>query len=231
MPKMIYAAKRNPSTTHDGFLTNWAGHAELSGRFPEIFEPFRRVVQCDAQPGGLRVAGASDEYDGVNLLTMRSMSGMTAVWDQPAILEHMEPDELRVFSGLIRDCTVFAAEEIVGDGPITDHVAIRFVRRRAGVDRREFTARTSGGGRRSFVVDEASELRRLVHDHVMLETPPAFDFDLVEEYWFDSAEARQHFFEQDAVQQEFSDQTSVVDADGSVLVVADVCLSVPPIHR
>ena len=231
MPKMLYAAKRNPSTDHAEFLKNWAGHAELSGQHPEIFEPFRRVVQCDAQPGGPSVTGASTEFDGVNLLTMRSVSGMTAVWDQPAITEYMEPDELRVFSGLIRDCTVFAAEEIIGEGPLTDFVAVRWVRRRADVDRRQFASRVSGGGRRSFVVDETSPLRRLVHDHVMFQTPPGFEFDLVEEYWFDSAEERQRFFAQEAVQQEFSDQASVVDVDGTVLIVADVSLAVPPLRR
>ena len=229
-PKMIYLARRNPATDHAGFLENWAGHAELSGRFPNIATNFRRVIQCDAQPERDVPPGVSSDYDGVNLLSMRTVGGMAGVWRDPAVIETMEPDELRVFSGYVRDFTIICAEEVVLEGPYTEHLAVRFLARRSGVDRKSFVARWSGAGGRALTALDGP-LRRLVHDHRMFPAPDGYPYDGIEELWFDTAEDRSAFFRDEEVAAEFDAQTEVVDLDASVVVFADVTLAVPPLRR
>lgn len=229
-PKMIYLARRNPATDHAEFLDNWAGHAELSGRFPAIAGNFRRVIQCDAQPENDLPTGVSTDYDGVNLLTMRTVGGMAGVWQDPAVRDHMEPDELRVFSGYVRDFTIICAEEVILDGPYTERVALRFLARRPEVDRKSFVARWSGQGGRA-VISVGGPLRRIVHDHRLFPAPEGYDYDGIEELWFDTSEERSAFFRDERVIQELSAQTDVVDLDASVVVFADVTLAVPPLRR
>lgn len=229
-PKMIYLARRNPATDHAEFLENWAGHAELSGRFPAIAGNFRRVIQCDALAEPDLPPGVSSDYDGVNLLTMRSVGGMAGVWQDPAIVEHMEPDELRVFSGYVRDFTIICAEEVILDGPYTQYLALRFLARRADVDRKSFAARWSGQGGRTLTAS-GGPLRRLVHDHRMFPAPEGYGYDGIEELWFDTAQERSAFFRDERVAQELAAQAQVFDPDKSVMVFADVTLAVPPLRR
>ena len=71
--KMIYLAKRNPATTHAQFLENWKQHSALAGSFPRIRERFLQVAQCSRIQDDSVLPEATHHYDGLNLLTMRSL--------------------------------------------------------------------------------------------------------------------------------------------------------------
>lgn len=222
---MIYLARRNPATSHEEFLENWASHAQLSSHFPSLAGHFRRVIQCDALPGVDSAMRVSRTFDGVNLLTMRGVRGMAEVWEDPAIATHMEPDELRVFETYVRDFALQCVEEIVMDGPHTEHLALRFLSTAPGIDRKRFVARWARG---ADVLGKSPFVRRVVHDHPLFPAPTGYEFDGIEELWFSTVEDRAAFFADDVIDRELSAQREILDESRSHLVVADVAWAAPP---
>ncbi|SNQ48664.1 conserved hypothetical protein [Frankia canadensis] len=229
--KMIYLARRNPTTTHEEFVANWRAHAKLSARFPDFLPAFTGVTQCEVLPDPELLPGASVAYDGVNLLPVRGLLDAVQTWDHPDARTHLVPDELRVFSGLVRDFTVYAVETVLADGPRVRHLAVRFVKARPGLGGAEFVTRWSGEGARALLAASDGRVRRLAHNHVILDRPAGYDYDGVEELWFDTLDAMTSFFADDRTKSALAAQAAaVVDESSSVLLATRVALAMPAIR-
>ncbi|HVW40013.1 MAG TPA: hypothetical protein VHC18_01555 [Amycolatopsis sp.] len=186
MIKTIYLAKRNPATTHEEFLRNWREHAALAGSFPAVGRNFLAVVQCKQIPG-LDRPGLSTEFDGANLLSLTSLLDSLEVYDQPGI-ETLLRDELRVFSGYVGESSITVHESVLAEKPLGSVVLLEFVRRRPEIGVADFVKAWTGSYARTLTGSKvfAAAAGRYVHNHVILPTPPGYDYSGVSETWFDS---------------------------------------------
>jgi hypothetical protein len=182
--KAIYLANRNPRMTRDEFGVRWLAHirfwALLAGG-PQPIAGLRYCITVD--PTGL-IPGASNEHDGVGLLPLRSVVSIPMAH---AVLTRNDvafADELRTFERAVEEVTVYAASELVVEGPETDVVVFHYARRREAVDTVEHLGAT---GRQDD--DEAllqAGLRRWVRNVAVGAAPRGFGYDAVTELWFDS---------------------------------------------
>jgi len=196
MIKSIYLAKRNPNTTYEEFMENWRQHAVLSGSFPDVGKYFDGVVQCK-RIQDLEIPGLSTEYDGANILTLTSLLGAVEVHDQEGI-ETLRKDEKRVFADYVIDTSMTVHETVVQDKPIGQFVLVEFARRNEGVTPQEFVKSWSGAYGRALVASEPFEkyVGRYVHNHVVLPSPPGYEFDGISETWFENLDDAKAFIEQ-----------------------------------
>jgi hypothetical protein len=185
---LIYLAKRHPGTTPEEFRENWRGHSALAATFPALRSRFDVILQCAVVSGGSS-GNEPSEYDGTNLLTMRSLVDAIELWDEPS-QPTMLADELRVFSGPVHDTSVTANETVLRDGATTSAVALQFVRAGEELSQERFISEWSGRYARSLMALPAFDLvRRFVHNHRVLPARPGFPWDGVSEMWFDDLTA------------------------------------------
>ena len=85
-----------------------------------------RVLDRPGMPNG-----ASIDYDGVNLLSLRDRQAADDIWNDEETLRIMRPDEPRVFSTYVRDFTLVAEERVLVDGEETGVCVVLFLRARA----------------------------------------------------------------------------------------------------
>lgn len=187
MIKSIYLAQRNPSTSFEEFMENWAAHAVLSGSFPDVLRCFDGVVQVK-RIVGLDHPALSTEYDGANILTLTSLQDAIDVHDQEGI-STLRTDEKRVFADYVIDTSLTVHADVVRDEPVGQVVLLDFARRRAGQDRVDFV-KAWGRFARRLMADEAFPAGgRVCHNHVVMPPPPGYEYDAVAETWFDSVDS------------------------------------------
>ena len=188
--KTIYLARRNPDIAIDDFPRRWQKHAALAGRFPNITNRFTGVVQCIKASGGPLLPYAENDYDGVNLLTMRSSiaEDATTVWSDPDAIATMRPDELRVFDDYVENFSMVAEEQLVLPGPLTKTCVVTFLKRREGLGKNQFLEDWQSLQDESLraVSPYHRYLRRLVANRIVLPPPPGYEYDLVSESWFEN---------------------------------------------
>ena len=199
--KMIYLAKRNPTLAAEDFAQAWREHAALGKQCTNVRDKVLGVQQCTrvrngnsgAEDGGL--AGASTEYDGVNLLQLRDLDVANDIWDDPETLATMRPDEPRVFSTHVRDFTLVCGEQVLLDAPPTGVVVFGFLRRNASISKSAFDAAWVDGPKEAWLSSPTLKTaRRVVHNHVVQTPPEGYEFDGIAEWWFDNADAARAAF-------------------------------------
>jgi hypothetical protein len=182
--KAIYLANRHARLTRDEFRERWLAHSrvgELLAGGPQPIAGLRYCLTVD--PTGL-LPGASNEHDGVGLLPLRSVVSIPTAH---AVLTRNDvafADELRTFERAVEEVTVYAASELVVEGPETDVVVFEYARRREAVDAVEHLRAI---GRQAD--DEAllqAGVRRWVRNVAVGAPPRGFGYDAVTELWFDS---------------------------------------------
>jgi EthD domain len=214
--KLIYLARRNPTLTAEEFPRRWRRHARLAASMPGILTEYRGGAYCHVQPGGDVLPGASAEYDGVATFGLNGVHSIPAVARGLVDNDVTACDERLVFSGLVRDFSIFCHEttfrDIAADAERSrgSFVVIRFVRAAAGVGPTPFTQRWLELGERTVnqpVLDRV--LRRCFSNVVIAPGPPGYNFDAVSELWFDSlddvAAARPELDALDAESSDFVD--------------------------
>jgi hypothetical protein len=191
MIKTIYLAKRNPQTSYEEFVENWRDHAVLSGSFPEVGKRFDSVIQCKRVLGDLGDdLGLTQEFDGANLLGLRSLFDAVDVYNQEGI-PTLRIDERRVFSDYVSESSLTGLEDVLLAGERGTVVVLDLVRRRPGTDLRDFLVSWSGDYARALMGTEAftRHVRRYVHNQIVLPTPPGWGYDGIAELWFDDVES------------------------------------------
>jgi hypothetical protein len=128
--------------------------------------------------------GASNEHDGVGLLPLRSVVSIPTAHEVLTRNDVAFADELRTFERAVEEVTVYAASELVVDGPETDVVVFHYARRREAVDPVEHLR----GIERQPDDDALLEagVRRWVRNVAVGAAPRGFGYDAVTELWFDS---------------------------------------------
>jgi hypothetical protein len=195
MVKTVYLARRNPDTTYEEFLRNWRHHAKLSAQFPSIVGSHTSVVQCARIPD-LHQDGINQDFDGANLLGLRSLLHAVEVFDDPA-REVLRPDERRVFSTYVQDTSLITLETVLSEKPIGKCVLLELVGRRDDLDQAGFIQAWTGRSARALMETTAFEesVGRFVHNFVVLPPPPGYEFDGIGELWFDDLAGAQRFLD------------------------------------
>ena len=106
MPKhLIYLPKRNPNLSIDEFVNAWKEHSQLGKTCVNVRKFITQAKQC-ARVGYPDLAGISQIYDGVAILTLSEATQSSQIWDDPEVLAIMKPDELRVFDSYVKSFTL-----------------------------------------------------------------------------------------------------------------------------
>lgn len=191
--KMIYLAKRNPALAEEDFPQAWREHSALGRECRNVQDKVTMVRQCSRvfdRPGVPN--GASVDYDGVNLLSLRDREAADDIWNDEETLRIMRPDEPRVFSTYVRDFTLIAQERVLVKGTETGVCVVLFLRAVPG--------QSCGAGDFGAVsATPWAAAARLVWNGVSGERPSGYEYDAIVEAWFASVDAVAAAFGVDSV--------------------------------
>ncbi len=182
--KAIYLANRNPRMTRDQFRERWMTHSRVGGLLSGGPQPIAGLRYClTVDPADL-LPDASNEHDGVGLLALRSV---VSIPNAHAVLTRNDlafADELRTFERPVEDVTVYAASELVLDGPETDVVVIEYARSREAVDPVDHLRAIARQPEDDALIEAG--VRRWVRNVSVGAPARGFGYDAVTELWFDS---------------------------------------------
>ncbi len=181
--KMIYLARRNPALAPEDFPQAWREHSTLGRQCRNVQDKVLGVRQCSRvldRPGVPN--GASADYDGVNLLSLRDREAADDIWNDEETVRIMRPDEPRVFSTYVRDFTLVANEQVLVDGAETGVCLVLFLR--AAPDRALSADHFDAAPASPWLA-----ARRLVWNTVSGNCPPGYEYAAIIEAWFESVDA------------------------------------------
>lgn len=182
--KAIYLANRHPRLTREQFRERWLTHSKVGEVLAEGPQPIAGLRYClTVDPTGL-LPRASNEHDGVGLLALRSVVSIPSAHALLTRNDVAFADELRAFERAVEEVTVYAASELVVDGPETDVVVFEYARRREAVDAVEHLRATERRAEDDALVEAG--VRRWVRNVAVGGAPRGFGYDAVTELWFDS---------------------------------------------
>lgn len=223
--KMIYLARRNPALAPEDFPQAWREHSALGRECRNVQDKVLGVRQCSRvldRPGVPR--GASTDYDGVNLLSLRDRQAADDIWNDEETLRIMRPDEPRVFSTYVRDFTLTARETVLRGGEETGVCVVLFLRASSAgsLDGAGLEGLSSEGAAAS----PWARARRLVCNAVDDARPAGYEYDLIVEAWYDDV---------DAVADAFAGAPAMASLPaglaGSVDAAGSVCMLTRVTHR
>jgi len=230
--KMLYLARRNPSISAEDWPRTWRSHAAYAATILTLDARLSSLFYCsrilEPMLGGAPFdpPGAARDYDGVAIVASDTdevpQADMT-----PEVRAKIDQDELRVFSTYVPRFS-FHCEEVLSHGGAPGKAAvIRFLARKQGTSREEFSEHWSGRhadtARRA--VDASGMVTRYVHDALIQEPPPGYPFDGITETWFASDEDAVRSFVDDALSPLTRDLCAFCDRDCGVTLLTSV------IHR
>jgi hypothetical protein len=230
--KMIYLARRNPSTRAEDWPRLWRSHAAyaatiltLDARLSGLFY-CARVLQPTLDGAPFDPPEAARNYDGVAIVSSDTDEVPQAEMT-PEVRAKIDQDELRVFSTYVPRFS-FHCEEVLGYGGATGKAAvIRFLVRKAGSTREAFLAHW--GGRHAEIAQLAADasgiVTRYVHDGLIKEPPPGYPFDGITETWFANTEDAARSFADETLVPVAQDLIAFCDRERSVTLLTYV------IHR
>ena len=130
--KAIYLANRHPRLSREEFGERWLRHGRIGevvadARLQSSVSSLRYCLTVD--PTGI-LGAATNEYDGVALLTLRSVLSIPAFHGVLTENENAYADELRTFERPVEDVTILMASDVLVEGSGTDVVVLEFARRR-----------------------------------------------------------------------------------------------------
>lgn len=191
-PKLIYLARRNPSLDAAGFVRRWRQHGALGMSLPR-WKNIWRYVHCDTVRGS-GIPGVSETYDGVGIVWHRSADARRAHRRDWSSQGTMERDELETFAEMVGHFCALYDETVLRPPQAGARVKlVRFLRAGDGADQAGFVAHASVS--LDWLAEAAGEaLRGQVRN---VRSPPerapwGLPYPLIEELWFDAAEAASH---------------------------------------
>lgn len=226
--KMIYLARRNPTLAAEDFPQAWREHAALGRQCRNVQDKILGVAQCARlremdEYGGLR--GTSADYDGVNLLQLRDLAVATDIWDDPETRAIMRPDEPRVFSTYVREFSLACAEHVLRQGQPTPVVLFGFLRRASVLTSHEFHAAWANSPAPECWLESPAldMVQRVVHNQVVMQPPPDYEFDGIAEWWFTNADSARQAMAGSSVRQQLPRAYSdMVNLEHSVFILTHV---------
>lgn len=182
--KAIYLANRHPRLSRSEFRERWLRHSRVGESMAGGPQPIAGLRYClTVDPDGI-LPGASNEHDGVGLLALRSVVSIPSMHSVLTRNDIALADELRTFERAVEDVTVYAASELVVDGPETEVVVFEYARRRETVDPVEHLRAIERHPDDDALLEAG--VRRWVRNVSVGAAPRGFGYDAVTELWFDS---------------------------------------------
>jgi hypothetical protein len=187
--KHIYLANRNPRLTSREFADRWRQPSRM-GEMLDLAEvaALRYCLACE--PASI-LSSATDEYDGIALLALRSLPSIPVVDRLLATNEVAYADELRTFARPVEDVSWYVASELLVAGHETDVVVFDLGRRRADLRPGE-ALRGADQARQRDLADSGLfdlGLRRWVRNVLVASPARGYGYDTLDEFWFDSLDA------------------------------------------
>jgi hypothetical protein len=193
--KMIYLARRNPALPPEQFPEAWREHSSLGAGCTNVRDKILSVVQCSRILEGVALRGTADDYDGVNLLSLRDLQAATDIWNDPETLAIMRPDEPRVFSTDVREFTLVCEERVLRDAPRSATCLVGFLRRGAATAAVHWRLLVAQDAAAAAMTGSAfATARRVVHNTVCVPPPAGYEYDSIVEWWFESPGAARGAF-------------------------------------
>lgn len=186
------------------------------------------VAQCSRLLDAA-LPGASQAYDGVNLLLLADREAATAIWSDPETLAIMKPDELRVFDRHVRECSLVCSEQVLRDMPRTPVALHAFFRRRRDLSAASFQLRWIAAQPGNQLLQKPLNTAQRVVHNLVVDTPPVdYEFDVVVEWWFESEQALLHAVNQQELSATIAKPLAdLLDMPGSVFMATRVTHSRP----
>ena len=191
--KLVYLANRHPRLSRSEFRDRWIRHGSVGdamadSRLESSVSSLRYCLNLDRSDV---LPSATNEHDGVALLSLRSVVSIPTVHAMLTQNDIAFADELRTFERPVEEVTMYAASELLVDGSETDVVVLELARRRAGVGPVEFFRQADADREHRLTQTQlvARGLRRWVRNVVIAPAARGFGYDAVNEYWFDSVDA------------------------------------------
>ncbi|MFN0090819.1 MAG: hypothetical protein ACKVWR_11215 [Acidimicrobiales bacterium] len=182
--KAIYLANRHPRLSRDEFQERWLTHSQVGELLAGGPRPIAGLRYClTVDPTGV-LPGASNEHDGVGLLPLRSVVSIPSAHTVLTRNDVAFADELRTFERAVEEVTVYAASELVVEGPETDVVVFEYARRREAVEPVEHIRALERHADDDALLEAG--VRRWVRNVAVGAAPRGFGYDAVTELWFDS---------------------------------------------
>ena len=191
--KMIYLARRNPVASAAEFPKLWRSHAAFVSQFGSVGSRFTQVMQCSRVLDTPGIAGTSQDYDGVAVLSCPTLEDTRTQSLPPDIRVKVDADERRVFDGLVEDFTMRAREHVLLDAGFDaarERVAlIIFMKARPGISREALAKdfRDKRWPALQAVPALAQRAVRCVLNEIVERPPAGYDYDAIAELWFASA--------------------------------------------
>jgi hypothetical protein len=229
--KLIYLARRAAGVALEDWPRTWRSHAIFASQFPSMEMRLDSVFYCCRIPtpsiGGepVQLTGVSNEHDGVAVVSSDDLADVTpgsgfSAEDQALI----DTDELRVFDMLVRKFSFACREKIVLEGPQGGAAVIRFLARRPGSTREEFSEQwTAHEAAELNVAQRLGRVTRVVHDELVREPPALFPFDGISEMWFADAEDATRALADAAMTTLNEEQAQFCDVDRTLTLLTRVC--------
>ena len=219
--KMIYLARRNPALREDQFSQAWREHSALGAGCTNVRDKVLSVMRCSRVLQGPPLPGSAIDYDGVNLLALRDVQAAADIWNDPETLAIMRPDEPRVFSTYVRHFSLVCGERVLRDQARGACCVLGFLKARAGVPASSLAAASLDNA-------DLPGAGRVVWNAVLQPPPDGYDFDVITEWWYPSADAARAALDaQDVRNQLGAGLQSCLDAARSVFMFTQVTHSRP----
>lgn len=192
--KMIYLARRNSASapTPAEFPKLWRSHAAFVGQFGSVGSRFTQVLQCSRVLDTPGVAGVTQDYDGVAVLSCPTLEDTHVQGLPPDIRLKVDADERRVFDGLVEDFTMRAREHVLLDSGFDaarERAAlITFMKARPDTGHEALVRawREKHGPALLAVPAIAGRAVRCVLNEIVEPPPAGYDYDAISELWFGS---------------------------------------------
>lgn len=214
--RTVYIARRSAALDRPQFLRRWRAHWALVGSMAEA-AAVRRYIQCE-------VLYDTDPRPRDGMASSEFFSPELRRWTRGAadFREIAQADERETFEALVGECLVVARHHVVagaGSGPFK---LVRFVRRRGGLARRDFTEAWRNEFATSVVSAAPSDLLGYAQSHPIepdLTDSWTLDADGLEEFWFADPRSARGFLDSAALAH--ADETSGLFASGVDAVVTN----------
>lgn len=225
--KAIYLANRNPTLSRAAFRERWLRHPRIMSVLGDarIDAAIVSGRYCLATDRSGVLPHATDEHDGVALLSLASPASIPSFDATLTQNDIAYADELRTFARPVEQALLYTASELLQGGDETEVVVLQLGRRQAAVTPEEHL-RAADEAQAGDVGERAARLgvRRWVRNVRIAPAPRGMGYDVVSELWFDSIDAVADASV--AVEELLMSASPLTEPRSSVLLVTEVIMCV-----
>ncbi len=229
--KLIYLARRAAGVALEDWPRTWRSHAVFASQFPSMAMSLDSLFYCCRIPtpsiGGepVQLTGISNGHDGVAVVTGDDLASITSGSSvSPENQALIDIDELRVFDMLTPEFSFHCREKLVLEGAQGGAAVIRFLARRHGSTREEFSAQwTAHEAAELNAAQRLGSVTRVVHDELVREPPTLFPFDGISETWFADGDDAARALADGAMTALDEQRAQFCDVDRTITLLTRVC--------